>query len=342
MPSPIVLTDPEFVRPEKPSAYYRFVCKLIVDERDVPFFGTMLKISLVMWSLALLLFWPGMFRWWMAPLYWIPMFWLLPTFILMMHSTAHRRFFRREYDWANKLIPWFIGPFLGETPESYFSHHIGMHHPENNLPTDKSSTMGRQRDSFLSFLGYYSRFILIGLYETSSYLFRSGRRKLARNILVGEGVSILVAGGLAVYCWQASLVVFVIPAFVVRFLMMAGNWGQHAFVDRNDPNNPYRNSTTFINTPYNHRAFNDGYHIGHHEDQRRHWTDMPTEFRENKQRYIDNESAVFLGLDNFSVWLLLMLKQYAFLASRYVDLGGQKSQAQIIALLRERAQRIPA
>jgi fatty acid desaturase len=341
MPPTITLTDPEFTRPEQPGFFYRSACRFIVDERDVPFVGAMIKIALVMWSLAAMVFWPGLFRWWMAGVYWAVMLWYLPTFILMMHFTAHRRFFRREYERMNKIIPWFIGPFLGETPESYFSHHIGMHHPENNMPADTSSTMGRQRDSIVSFLGYFSRFLFLGLHETTAYLFRSGRRKLARNMLVGELVSVLVAGGLAWVNWRASLVVFVIPTLVVRFLMMAGNWGQHAFIDRDDPNNPYRNSTTFINTPYNHRSFNDGYHIGHHEDQRRHWTDMPKEFRENRQRYIDNDAVVFQGLDNFSVWFLLMLKRYDFLAKRFVDLSGTKTHEEIVQLLRTRTQRIP-
>lgn len=67
---------------------------------------------------------------------------------------------------------------------------------------------------------------------------------------------------------------------------------------------------------------------------------MPAEFRDNRQRYIDNRSAVFLGLDNFSVWLLLMLKRYAFLASRFVDLDGSMTQPEIVALLRTRAERI--
>jgi hypothetical protein len=68
---------------------------------------------------------------------------------------------------------------------------------------------------------------------------------------------------------------------------------------------------------------------------------MPKEFREHRQRYIDNSSVVFRGLDNFSVWLLLMLKQYRFLASRFVDLEGTMTPADIEALLRERTRRIP-
>ena len=41
---------------------------------------------------------------------------------------------------------------------------------------------------------------------------------------------------------------------------------------------------------------------------------------------IDNDAAVFQGLDNFSLAVLLMMKQYRFLASRFVDLSGEKTQ----------------
>jgi len=53
-----------------------------------------------------------------------------------------------------------IGPFFGETPESYFAHHLGMHHAEDNMPSDLSSTMKYQRDSFGDFMKYYSDFIV--------------------------------------------------------------------------------------------------------------------------------------------------------------------------------------
>ena len=62
---------------------------------------------------------------------------------------------------------------------------------------------------------------------------------------------------------RAVLVVFVVPFVRSRFLMMAGSLGPHAFVDRAAPENCYRNSISCINTGYNARCFNDGYHIGH-------------------------------------------------------------------------------
>ncbi|WP_090601813.1 hypothetical protein [Parapedobacter koreensis] len=42
--------------------------------------------------------------------------------------------------------------FFGHMADTYYAHHVGMHHAENNLKDDKSSTMSYQRDSLKSFL----------------------------------------------------------------------------------------------------------------------------------------------------------------------------------------------
>ena len=105
------------------------------------------------------LFWPGCFRWWLGPLYFFVCGYIfMDRFILMLHCTSHRSLFKREYRRLNAYIPWVLGPFFGETPETYYAHHIGMHHPENNLEEDLSSTMRFQRDSFFDFLRYHLRF----------------------------------------------------------------------------------------------------------------------------------------------------------------------------------------
>jgi len=82
---------------------------------------------------------------------------------------------------------------------------------------------------------------------------------------------------------------------VSRFGMMAGNFAQHAFVDAAQPENPYRNSLTCINSTYNRRCFNDGYHIGHHVKATRHWTEMPADFIANRERYAQ-EDAIVIGV----------------------------------------------
>ena len=54
--------------------------------------------------------------------------------------------------------------------------------------------------------------------------------------------------------WRAALVAFVVPWFTIRFLMMVGNWGQHAFIDARRPGDSYVNAITCINSGYNARA----------------------------------------------------------------------------------------
>ena len=59
----------------------------------------------------------------------------------MLHCISHRKPFKKNYTWLYNYIIWFVCPFFGHTPETYFVHHIGMHHVENNMPDDASSTL---------------------------------------------------------------------------------------------------------------------------------------------------------------------------------------------------------
>jgi hypothetical protein len=137
-------------------------------------------------------------------------------------------------------------------------------------------------------------------------------------------------------------VVFIAPVVIVRVLMMCGNWGQHALIDPRAPENCYRNSITCIDSRYNRRCFNDGYHIGHHVKASMHWTDMPGEFVRNRSIYATEGAIVFHQIDFFLVWAMLMTKQFSALARCYVHLGDcpRPSHAAIIAMIRERLQPI--
>jgi hypothetical protein len=262
-------------------------------------------------------------------------------FVLMLHCTSHRRLFKRPWVWMNNYIPWVLGPFFGESPETYFAHHVGMHHPENNLEADLSCTMAYQRDSALDFARYFLRFLFLVLGDLARYMVRKGRRGMMVRLLIGELGFYAVVFGLMWVNWRATLVVLIVPFVVVRFAMMAGNWAQHAFIDASAPGNCYRNSITCINSAYNRRCFNDGYHIGHHIKQTRHWTEMPEDFRRNLTTYDAEGAIVFEGVDFFLVWAALMVRGYEWLAERYVPLGAQRpARDEIVALLRARTARI--
>jgi hypothetical protein len=219
-----------------------------------------------------------------------------------------------------------------------------MHHPENNLREDLSSTLEYQRDSALDFLRYFLRFFVLGIVELSVYFYRRGRMQLLRKALIGELGYYAVVAALLACNFRATIIVFVVPFVLARFMMMAGNWGQHAFIDLDDPANCYRNSITCINVSYNRKCFNDGYHIGHHLKATRHWTEMPGELKQNQARYAAERALVFEGVDFFMVWAFLMLKRYDWLAKRVVALDDTpRTQAELIAMMRERTRsQVPA
>ena len=156
------LTDPVFSGPPNYHSIDRFWLSLINDERDLPFVYLTLKITFILLPVGLLLYMPfvtGGWWWSVAGLYFIlNNFIFKGPFGLMLHCTSHRPFFKPTFKLLNKYLPWVISPFFGQTPETYASHHLAMHHRENNMEDDLSSTMPYQRDSFTGFLRYFFTF----------------------------------------------------------------------------------------------------------------------------------------------------------------------------------------
>jgi fatty acid desaturase len=336
----LVLRDPTYTPKGAPTRIERLASLFIRDQRDVPFLRLMALLTVTLVPTGVVLFLPGAFRWWLAALHLGLVVHFLGPFVLMLHNTSHRKLFNRSWGFMNQYIPWVLGPFFGESPMTYFAHHVGMHHAENNLADDISSTMPYRRDSFVDFMRYFLRFFFYGSVELSSYFRKKNRTSLLFQFLVGELVFWGAAVGLWFVSWQATLAVLVLPLVIVRFGMMAGNWAQHAFIDRTSPANNYRNSITCINSTYNRRCFNDGYHIGHHLKSTRHWTEMPGELLANAENYDCEGAIVFSGLDFFGVWLCLMAKRYDVLARRFVALGERapRREDEIKALLRSRTE----
>jgi hypothetical protein len=337
----ITLTDPTWTRGDAAAESWseRAALTFINDVRDVPFLKLIAILNLTIVPSAVWQY-VGGFVWWHVAVHMVLVFWFLGPYILMLHNTSHRRFFKTKWGKLNHYIPWMLGPFFGETPETYFAHHIGMHHPENNLEDDLSTTLPYVRDSVWGFTRYFAKFFFTAIFDLPRYFVARNRRALVWKSFVGEVVFFVMCGGLAFLNWKATLVVFIVPYLSTRLLMMCGNWGQHAFVDQKAPGDSYLNSITCINTGYNRRCFNDGYHIGHHVKQTRHWTEMPDDFTAQRGIYAEKGAIVFEGIDFFIVWVFLMLKRYNWLARCYVHLGeGERpSEADIIALLRSRTQ----
>ena len=105
---------------------------------------------------------------------------------------------------------------------------------------------------------------------------------------------------------------------------------------------PYLASITCINTRYNRRCFNDGYHILHHVKPRCHWSEHPSEFLRALPEYGKRDAIVFDGLDYFQIWVNLMLGRWRKLATHFVRLPGApvRTQDEVVAFLKSRVRPI--
>jgi len=338
-------TDPTYNKERTYSSFEQRLISLIHDKRDLPFIYLTFKISITLLPAGILLYMPFIdgWIWWALAVFYLILnnFVFKGPFGLMLHCTSHRAFFKKKYQVFNYYLPWIVGPFFGQTPETYYSHHIWMHHPENNLPEDKSSTMAYQRDSFRSFLSYFFNFLLVGMIELISYFKKKNRPNLIRKCLVGEFGFILMCVGLSFVNFPATLVVFILPFLISRFIMMLGNWTQHAFVAAEDPGNAYKNSITCINVKYNHKCWNDGYHITHHIKPGMHWTQHPVEFMQTLDQYAQHKAIVFQGIDFLGIFYFLMNKRYDVLAGKVVNINNAFSgKEEVMEVMKHRTRRI--
>ena len=260
---------------------------------------------------------------------------LLPPAILMLHNTMHRPFIKQP-----KIVAWlhpYVMSFFLGIPTGYREHHLGMHHAEDNMQKDLSSTLPYRRDSFLHFLVYFFRFFFAGIVEVTSYLMQAKKKKMAQRLFWGEIAHFAVIAVALLVDVRFGLAAFALPFVICRFMMMVGNWGQHAFINVEHKNNGIANAITCINVAYNARCFNDGYHIGHHLRANRHWTELPGDFEKNVGLYVREGALVFQGIDFFLVSVLLWTASWKTLARCFVRLEGDtRTDEEVVAMLQER------
>jgi fatty acid desaturase len=339
------INDPVFNSSINYSALDRFWLRFIRDERDLPFVYLTINITITLVPLAVLMYLPFItgWMWWLvaAVYFYFNNFVFKGPFGLMLHCTSHRPWFKKKYGIFNSYLPWFLGLFFGQTPETYASHHLGMHHRENNMDEDLSSTMHYQRDSLRDFMKYYLNFFLLGVIPLVKYFRRRNQHKIAFKVIRGEVFFVLLCVGLCFVNWPATMMAFILPLVISRLIMMMGNWAQHALVDVKDPGNHFKNSITCINTPYNKKCWNDGYHISHHIKPAMHWTKHPEHLQQNLDEYAANRALVFEGIEFLGVWIYLMRKKYEKLASHVVNINGMfASEDEVVSLLKNRTAKI--
>jgi fatty acid desaturase len=335
------ITDTIYIEPVKFSWYEKFWLKFLNDKRDLPFIHLLTTIHLLVIPVAILLYTPLLtgWYWWLAyiPYFYISQMYFKGRFGLMLHCICHRKPFKKKYNWLFDYVIWIVCPFFGHTPETYFAHHMGMHHVENNMLDDASSTLPYQRDSLRGFLAYVGRFLLLGFEDTFMYFFRRKRKKFYMRLTAGEISFYLFCVGMCFVNLKATLFIFIIPFVFARIVMMLGNWAQHAFVNLEDMED---NTINCINTKYNKMCWNDGYHAIHHIRPAMHYTDIPSEFLRIKDKLAEQKVLTFDGIHYLHIFIWLMTKRYDKLANNLVNVNDMfSSEEEAIALMRARTKK---
>jgi len=335
------ITDPVYIEPQKFSRYEQFWLKFINDKRDLPFIHLLTAIHILVIPVAILLYTPLLqsWYWWLAyvPYFYLSQMYFKGRFGLMLHCISHRKLFKKEYTWLYNYVIWFVCPFFGHTPETYFVHHMGMHHVENNMPDDASSTLPYQRDSLRGFLAYVGRFLFLGFRDTFMYFFTRNRKKFYMRLSFGELTFYLFCVGMCFVNFHATLFIFIIPFVFARVVMMLGNWAQHAFVNLSDLED---NTINCINTKYNQMCWNDGYHAIHHNRPALHYTDIPGEFLKTKDKLAEQKVLVFDGIHYLHIFMWLMTKRYDKLAKNLVNVNNMfSSEEEAISIMKERTRK---
>jgi len=336
-----VITDPVYVEPKEFSGYEKFWLKYINDKRDLPFIHLLTAIHILVIPVAILLYTPVLqsWYWWLVyiPYFYVSQMYFKGRFGLMLHCISHRKLFKKGYTWLYNYVIWFVCPFFGHTPETYFAHHMGMHHVENNMLDDASSTLPYQRDSLRGFLSYVGRFLILGFEDTFMYFFKRKRKKFYMRLTAGEISFYLFCVGMSFVNFKATLFIFIIPFVFARIVMMLGNWAQHAFVNLDDLED---NTINCINTKYNQMCWNDGYHAIHHVRPAMHYTDIPGEFLKTKDQLAEKKVLVFDGIHYLHIFLWLMTKRYDKLADNLVNINNMfNSKEEAIDLMKQRTRK---
>lgn len=170
------------------------------------------------------------------------------TYTLMQHQHIHQRgILAKRYGLFDAVFPYVLDPLMGHTWNSYFYHHVKHHHVEGNGPDDLSSTIRYQRDSLPDFLHYVGRFFFLVWFDLPLYFLRKNRYGMAFKAAGSEfatfGFYYLMS---QVVGSKATFFVYILPFLMLRMGLMVGNWGQHAFVDNEEPDSDFRSSITVI------------------------------------------------------------------------------------------------
>jgi len=275
------------------------------------------------------------FIWWRAAVYNVirigPMYRNFMYVYVLCHKEAHSygKLFSmpyRKYMGLQFVYNYFIGFFHGVIPGPFTESHIYNHHKYDNDSDDVYSTGAYPRDSFGQYLRYVYIWFLYALNISSIQSFyKEGKSDRAFRCVAG---CMYFCAGLAVCAKFVSplfaLMYVFYPLVEANILLSAVNYTWHAFIDPNDHDNDYVNSTTILDAM--NFTLDEEYHVVHHQYSGVHWSKNKELYEKNIDEYKKCTATVFKGTNIFVIWGMIVNKDYDGLCDHFVQYEEDESK----------------
>lgn len=328
--------------------------KIMKDERDSPYLYSYIGIGII----APILFFGSYYvqvtylganegwGWknWLAALAYNvlnygPYFAFFSKVATMIHKEGHtpKGMFKGAFGIFNNFHGHVLSLLYGHVPQGYPMGHMRIHHKHDNAADDVTSTIFYDRSHAARFLIYLFEFSLFwtGL-SVANYHYKKGKmeefRKMVYGMIAFYGFMALV---MYINFWF-GVAYLLIPHMSCIFLLAAINYTWHAWTDPSEPKNIYKNSITVLSGQYN--VYNEDYHVEHHKRPQTHWTEYPINYAKHIEEYKSNRAVIFQDTQAFEVFFLILFNDFEKMADKFVDLNGDMSRKDIIALLKHRLQ----